>query len=83
MTDNEARIKTLENEVNELKSAIASFGKKPRRKKNDDTKKTPSPYNLFVQKYLTEQKKELGDKYKHTEAFKQAAIEWKKQKESN
>tara|TARA_B100000902_G_C27105925_1_gene811139 strand:- start:101 stop:346 length:246 start_codon:yes stop_codon:yes gene_type:complete len=81
MTDNEARIKALEKDVDELKSSIASFGKKPRRKKNDDTKKTPSPYNLFVQKYLTEQKKELGDQYKHSEAFKQAAVEWKKQKE--
>tara|TARA_B100000927_G_scaffold265986_1_gene239060 strand:+ start:486 stop:737 length:252 start_codon:yes stop_codon:yes gene_type:complete len=83
MTDSEARIKTLENEVSELKSALASFGKKSRRKKNDDTKKTPSPYNLFVQRYLTQQKEELGDKYKHSEAFKQAAVEWKKKKESN
>lgn len=83
MTDTETRIKNLENEVSELKNSLNLFGKKTRKKRNDDTKKTPSPYNLFVQKYLTEQKKELGDNYKHSEAFKQAAVEWKKQKESN
>jgi len=82
MSDNDARIKALEKEVAELKTSISSFGKKPRRK-NDDTKKTPSPYNLFVKKFLNDQRKELGDKYNHPDAFKQAAIEWNKKKELN
>ena len=83
MTDNEARIKSLENDVEELKNSLSSFnfGKKPRRKKNDATKKTPSPYNLFVQKFLKEQKETLGDKYDHKKAFKDAGDAWQQQKQ--
>lgn len=81
MTDNEARIKALENDVEELKNSISNFGKKPRKKKNDGTKKTPSPYNLFVQRFLKEQKENLGDKYDHKKAFKDAGDAWQLQKQ--
>ena len=82
MADNEARIKVLENEVEELKNSLSNFnfGKKPRKKRNDSTKKTPSPYNLFVQRFLKEQKETLGDKYDHKKAFKDAGDAWQQQK---
>lgn len=83
MTDNEVRIKALESEVEELKNALSNFnfGKKPKRKKNDSTKKTPSPYNLFVQRFLKQQKETLGDKYDHKKAFKEAGDAWQLQKQ--
>lgn len=82
MSDNDARIKALEKEVAELKTSISSFGKKPRRK-NDDTKKTPTPYNLHLKKYMLEEKTKLGPDYDHKAAFSSAAKAWSAQKKAN
>lgn len=79
MSDGDARIKALEKEMEELKKSVLSFGKKPRKVTNRE----PSKYNLFMRKFIIDEKAELGDKYDHKVAFKQAAVEWKKKKESS
>lgn len=84
MGDSEARIQALEKEVSDLKKSVSSFGDKTSRrgKKNDGTKKTPTPYNLFVQKEIAKEKEEKGDKYDHRAAFGNAAKAWTAQKKT-
>ena len=85
MSDSDSRIKALEKEVAELKTAITSFGNTRSRKgkRVDGTKKSPTEYNLFIQRFITEEKAKLGDKYDNKLAFGSAAKAWTAQKKTN
>tara|TARA_B100000787_G_scaffold148034_1_gene119335 strand:- start:10341 stop:10595 length:255 start_codon:yes stop_codon:yes gene_type:complete len=84
MTDSDARIKALEKEVAELKTSISSFGNtKNRKSKRADGPKKPSDYNLFLKKFMIDEKTKLGDKYDHKVAFGSAAKAWSAQKKIN
>ena len=72
--DDSSRISKLEKEIEDLKDWLCDKPKK------DKKQKEPSPYNIFVKEYISEQKNKLGDSYNHKVAFKSAAEAWSKKK---
>ncbi len=68
------RIEKLEKELSELKAGLKS-------EKKVKVKKQPSEYNLFISNFITSAKTKMGDGYDHKQVFKDAAAEWKLQKD--
>jgi len=84
MGDSDARIVALEKEVAELKTSISSFGNtKSAKGKKAGAPKKPSEYNLFLRKFMIDEKAKLGDKYDNKVAFGSAAKAWSAQKKAS
>ena len=64
------RIKALENSIKPRSSSDSDIIKKP---------KKPSEYNIFMKKYISDEK-EKGTKKPHSEVFSAGAKAWSQQK---
>lgn len=70
------RLEALEDKMN-------LFNEKPDNKVNQNKPKKArkqSEYNMFMGKYLKDQKKELGELYDHKKAFGEGAKKWNESK---
>jgi len=78
MTDINDRVLKLEKELEELKKT--KMEDKTSNKKVNKTPRKQSEYNMFMGKYISDKKKELGDLYDHKKMFAEGAKKWKEQK---
>jgi len=66
------RIKNLEDKIKLLETKFSD-----NKVKKEKVPRKPSAYNVFMQNFISDLKKEQGDNYNHKTAFKLGAAEWK------
>tara|TARA_Y100001963_G_C6755240_1_gene436462 strand:- start:1438 stop:1683 length:246 start_codon:yes stop_codon:yes gene_type:complete len=68
----EERLKNLEKQLLELQTGV--------NKRKEKKTRPPTEYNMFMGDFIKEQRKKLGEKYNHKEAFKLGAAAWDENK---
>ena len=75
MSDLEERLSLVEKQLNKLNEQSVNSLSKGKKEKTK-TKREPTKYNLFIRKFIENQKETLGSEFNHKIAFGEGAKAW-------